>query len=73
MNNSVVLCTTCFVIVQLGRCLVYSDTRWALQIHFCFTNELGETSYNGFLAGRIDHPGVRLIVWNKVIFRLFVS
>ena len=40
---------------------VHSDTRWGLQIHLCFTNELGEIlSYNRFSAGGIDHPRVRL-------------
>ena len=53
---------------------VYYDTRWGLQIHFCFPNELGEISgYNGFLACEIDHPRAQLIVWNKVIFRLLSS
>ena len=55
MNNSVVLCTICFV-------SVYSDTKWGLQIHVCFTNELGEIlSYIGFSAGGIDYPRVRSI------------
>ena len=42
-----------------------------LQIHVCFTSELGEDlSYNRFLAGGIDHPRVQSIVWKKVAFRL---
>ena len=45
---------------------MYSDTRWGLQIHLCFINELGEIlSYNRVSPGGIDHPRVRLIVWNK--------
>ena len=52
---------------------VYSDTRWGLQIHFCFTSELGEIlGYNKFLASEIDHPGVRLIVLKKFTFQTIV-
>ena len=41
--------------------LLYPDTRWGLQVHLCFTKELGEVlSYNWFLAGGIDHSRVRM-------------
>ena len=53
---------------------VYSDTTWGLQIHVCFTSELGGIlSYNEFSAGGIDHSRVRSIDWKKVNFRPLVS
>ena len=59
MNNSVVSYTIYFVFLLLGRCLVYSDTRWGLKIHLCFTSELGEIlSYNGFSADGTDYPRI---------------
>ena len=65
-------CMFCFC--SLRKVSVYSDSRWGLQIHFCFTSELGETlSYNWFSAGGIDHPRVVSIVWKKIAVRLLVS
>ena len=74
MNYSVVLCTICCLCPLRKVSLYILIQDGGLQIHFCFTSELGETlSYYGFLADGIDHPRVQSIVWKKVAFRLLVS
>ena len=74
MNISAVLCPICFAFVLLEGASVYSDISWGLQLHLCFTIEVGEIlGYNWFSTGGIEYPSVQLIVWSKVTFRIFVS
>ena len=66
MNNSIVLCTICFLMVLLAFC----DRRWGLEIHLRFNGKLGKIlGYNRFSAGGIEVPKVQLIVWSKAIFQ----